>query len=89
VALFLASVVGMTFVQNQFFPSSERPEILVDLNLPQNASIQETRKVVERLKPRSRTTRTSCAGAPTSARARSVSTCPSTSNCKTRTTRSW
>jgi multidrug efflux pump subunit AcrB len=41
VAMFLASVVGMTFVQNQFFPSSERPEILVDLNLPQNASIRK------------------------------------------------
>jgi multidrug efflux pump subunit AcrB len=39
----------MRFVQNQFFPSSDRPEILVDLNLPQNASIEETRKVVDRL----------------------------------------
>lgn len=47
-AMFLASVVGMTFVQNQFFPASERPEILVDLNLPQNASIQETLKVTQR-----------------------------------------
>ena len=28
-----ASVVGMTFVQNQFFPASERPEILVDLSV--------------------------------------------------------
>ena len=46
--MFLAAVVGMTFVQNQFFPASERPEILVDLNLPQNASIQETLKVTQR-----------------------------------------
>ncbi|MEX5339747.1 efflux RND transporter permease subunit [Pseudomonas sp. I2] len=49
IVLFALSVVSMRFVQNQFFPSSDRPEILVDLNLPQNASIEETRKVVDRL----------------------------------------
>jgi multidrug efflux pump subunit AcrB len=49
VLLFLLSVVGMRFVQNQFFPSSDRPEILLDLNLPQNASIEETRKAVDKL----------------------------------------
>ena len=46
---FVLSVYSMRFVQNQFFPSSDRPEILVDLNLPQNASIDETRKAVDRL----------------------------------------
>ncbi|MCG8294440.1 efflux RND transporter permease subunit [Pseudomonas entomophila] len=49
VLLFALSIFSMRFVQNQFFPSSDRPEILVDLNLPQNASIEETRKVVDRL----------------------------------------
>lgn len=49
IALFVASVFSMQFVQNQFFPSSDRPEILVDLNLPQNASMAETRKAVDRL----------------------------------------
>ncbi|NUU34581.1 efflux RND transporter permease subunit [Pseudomonas sp. C2B4] len=49
VLLFLLSVFCMRFVQNQFFPSSDRPEILVDLNLPQNASINETRKAVDKL----------------------------------------
>ncbi|MFC6692394.1 efflux RND transporter permease subunit [Pseudomonas lini] len=49
VALFVLSVFSMQFVQNQFFPSSDRPEILVDLNLPQNASIAETRMVVNKL----------------------------------------
>ncbi|POD30998.1 ACR family transporter [Pseudomonas syringae pv. syringae] len=48
VGLFAASLFSMQFVQNQFFPSSDRPEILVDLNLPQSASINETRKVVDR-----------------------------------------
>ncbi|QXG47972.1 efflux RND transporter permease subunit [Pseudomonas viridiflava] len=46
-ALFAASLFSMQFVQSQFFPSSDRPEILVDLNLPQNASVNETRKVVD------------------------------------------
>jgi multidrug efflux pump subunit AcrB len=49
VLLFAISVFCMRFVQNQFFPSSDRPEILVDLNLPQNASINETRRAVDRL----------------------------------------
>jgi len=49
IALFAASLAGMTMVQSQFFPASDRPEILVDLNLPQNASINETRAQVDRL----------------------------------------
>lgn len=49
VLIFALALFSMRFVQNQFFPSSDRPEILVDLNLPQNASIEETQKVVDRL----------------------------------------
>ncbi|WP_085684214.1 MULTISPECIES: efflux RND transporter permease subunit [unclassified Pseudomonas] len=49
VLMFVLAVFCMRFVQNQFFPSSDRPEILVDLNLPQNASIDETRKAVDKL----------------------------------------
>lgn len=48
-ALFAVALFCMRFVQNQFFPSSDRPEILVDLNLPQNASIYETRRAVDKL----------------------------------------
>jgi len=46
VALFVAALAGMQFVQQQFFPSSDRPELLVDLTLPQGSSINATRKVV-------------------------------------------
>ncbi|WAC28457.1 efflux RND transporter permease subunit [Ancylobacter sp. SL191] len=42
VLAFVASVAGMSLVQQQFFPSSDRPELIVDWNLPQNSSIQET-----------------------------------------------
>jgi multidrug efflux pump subunit AcrB len=42
VAAFALAVFGMTFVQQQFFPSSDRDELVVDWNLPQNSSIAET-----------------------------------------------
>ena len=46
--LLALSVVGMGFVQQQFFPSSDRSEVLVDLTLPQNASISETKAQMDR-----------------------------------------
>src|SRR3984893_4375587 len=49
VALFVASLAGMQFVQQQFFPTSDRPELLVDLTLPQGSSINATHKVVDDL----------------------------------------
>nr|WP_205523479.1 efflux RND transporter permease subunit [Rhodopseudomonas sp. BR0C11] len=41
-AAFALSIVGMGFVQQQFFPNSDRKELIVDWNLPQNSSIAET-----------------------------------------------
>jgi multidrug efflux pump subunit AcrB len=43
-AAFGLSLVGMGFVQQQFFPSSDRTELIVDWNLPQNSSINETNR---------------------------------------------
>ncbi|KQO49596.1 efflux RND transporter permease subunit [Methylobacterium sp. Leaf85] len=48
VALLGASVYGLGFVQQQFFPSSDRPEVLVDMTLPQSASIGETQAQMDR-----------------------------------------
>ncbi|WP_341703555.1 efflux RND transporter permease subunit [Ferrovibrio sp.] len=42
VVIFLASGFSFQFVQQQFFPSSNRPELMVDLRLPQGASIAAT-----------------------------------------------
>jgi multidrug efflux pump subunit AcrB len=42
VLVFGVSVFAMRFVQEQFFPSSDRPELIIDWSLPQNASIAET-----------------------------------------------
>ncbi|WP_460275009.1 efflux RND transporter permease subunit [Celeribacter sp. ULVN23_4] len=39
---FAVSVVGMSKVEQQFFPNSDRPEVLVDVTLRQNASIYAT-----------------------------------------------
>ena len=48
VGLFVASLYGYGFIQQQFFPPSDRPELVVDLNLPQDASIYATEHEVER-----------------------------------------
>jgi multidrug efflux pump subunit AcrB len=45
-AMFAASLYGLGFVQQQFFPSSDRPELIVDWNLPQNSSIRETERQI-------------------------------------------
>ncbi|WP_160003544.1 efflux RND transporter permease subunit [Rhizobium sp. 18055] len=42
VIAFAGAVYGMQFVQQQFFPSSDRLELIVDFSLPDNASISET-----------------------------------------------
>ncbi|PPB82287.1 multidrug efflux pump subunit AcrB [Albidovulum inexpectatum] len=49
VAAFALSVWGMRFVEQQFFPNSDRPELLVDVALPQNATIDETSAQMARL----------------------------------------
>ncbi len=48
VGLLALAFVGLGHVQQQFFPSSDRPEVLVDLTLPQNASIGETKAQMDR-----------------------------------------
>src|SRR5271166_6795665 len=48
-ALFGVALYGMRFVPQQFFPASDRPELLVDLQLPENASIYATRDASARL----------------------------------------
>jgi multidrug efflux pump subunit AcrB len=44
-AVFGAALYGMRFVPQQFFPASDRPELLLDLQLPENASIYATQEV--------------------------------------------
>jgi multidrug efflux pump len=48
-AVFAAALFGFNFIQQQFFPSSNRPELIVDLWLPQGASFQATEREVKRM----------------------------------------
>ena len=48
VALFIASVLALRLIPGQFFPASDRPELLVDLNLPQNSSIYASETLARR-----------------------------------------
>lgn len=50
--VFAASLLALPLIPNQFFPSSDRPELLVDLRLPQNASIFATEEIARRLDQR-------------------------------------
>ncbi|MER8432307.1 efflux RND transporter permease subunit [Mesorhizobium caraganae] len=52
VLLFAGSIAGFGLVQQQFFPPSDRPELIVDWNLPQNSSVTETRDQIERFEGR-------------------------------------
>ena len=49
---FALGVVGMGRVQQQFFPDSSRPEILVDLWLPEGATVQQSEEVSRRFEAR-------------------------------------
>jgi multidrug efflux pump len=48
-ACFAAAVLGMPLIPRQFFPSSDRPELLVDLRLPQSASIYASNDAAAKL----------------------------------------
>ena len=41
-ALFIGSVISMKFVAKQFFPDSDRPQMLVNIDLPNGTSSRET-----------------------------------------------
>ena len=42
VAIFILAVLGMELVKKQFFPTSDRPEVLVEVQMPYGTSIAQT-----------------------------------------------
>ncbi|MFN7693884.1 MAG: efflux RND transporter permease subunit [Burkholderiales bacterium] len=52
IAIFVLGLFGMGKVQQQFFPDSSRPEILVDLWLPEGSPIQQTEELAKRFEQR-------------------------------------
>jgi len=49
VMIFVAAMAGFRFIPNQFFPTSTRPELFVDLRLAEGSSIQATNAAMQRL----------------------------------------
>lgn len=47
--LFLLSGIAMGFLKQQFFPTSDRSEVLVDIQMPKGTSIEATKAVVEKV----------------------------------------
>ncbi|SHM51492.1 efflux RND transporter permease subunit [Rhizobacter sp. OV335] len=52
IGIFVLGLMGMGKVQQQFFPDSSRPEILVDLWLPEGATIQSSEALAKRFEAR-------------------------------------
>ena len=46
-AIFVVAIIGFGNVQQQFFPISERPELFLQIKLPEGSSITATTKAVE------------------------------------------
>lgn len=42
IVLFTAAILGMGLVKKQFFPTSDRPEVLVEVQMPYGTSIEQT-----------------------------------------------
>lgn len=49
IGLFTAALLATRFVPQQFFPASDRPELVIDLTLPHNASIYASEDAAKRL----------------------------------------
>ena len=49
IVVFVASFFGMSLLEQQFFPRSDRPEVLIDVALPQGSSIETTQATVAKV----------------------------------------
>jgi multidrug efflux pump subunit AcrB len=49
VGLFVVAVLGMAIVKKQFFPISDRPEVLVEVQMPYGTSIGQTSAATEKV----------------------------------------
>ncbi|EPV3512540.1 efflux RND transporter permease subunit [Enterobacter kobei] len=49
VAIFIIAIFGMGLVKKQFFPTSDRPEVLVEVQMPYGTSIEQTRAATAKI----------------------------------------
>lgn len=47
--MFLSAGAGMGFVKKQFFPTSDRPELLVEVQMPEGTSIEATQRTTKKV----------------------------------------
>ncbi len=47
--LFIVAIMGMGVVKKQFFPTSDRPEVLVEIQMPYGTSIDETSRTTAKV----------------------------------------
>ena len=48
-AIFVLSLYGLTFVKQEFFPGSLRPELVMEMRLPEGSSMEATGREMERM----------------------------------------
>ena len=49
IAIFILAIFGMGLVKKQFFPTSDRPEVLVEVQMPFGTSIEQTRAATAKI----------------------------------------
>ena len=49
IAVFTVAILGMGLVKKQFFPTSDRPEVLVEVQMPYGTSIEQTSAATEKV----------------------------------------
>ncbi|MGM7970787.1 efflux RND transporter permease subunit [Yersinia enterocolitica] len=49
IALFTVAILGMGLVKKQFFPTSDRPEVLVEVQMPYGTSIEQTSETTAKI----------------------------------------
>ena len=49
IGLFVVAVLGMAVVKKQFFPTSDRPEVLVEVQMPYGTAIEQTSAATEKV----------------------------------------
>lgn len=49
IAAFIVAILAMGLVKKQFFPTSDRPEVLIEVQMPYGTSIEQTRVATEKI----------------------------------------
>ncbi|MBX8530995.1 efflux RND transporter permease subunit [Pseudomonas cichorii] len=49
IAAFVVAIIGMGLVKKQFFPTSDRPEVLIEVQMPYGTSIEQTSAAVAKV----------------------------------------